>query len=381
MKIIICHASLNQKGGGERAVLEIAKRFDATIYTTHYNKSYTYPEFLELDVRPLPRLLLELPFSVAARLDPDSRMVDVVESAFRFSFLKIKEDYDVLNPHSFPSEYVAFRNERVCWYCHSPSRGAYDLHSTFLSQRNILGKSTLKIASAVNKLLDRYSINRIGTICANSEITAKRINDYLGRYDVDVIHPAVDHSSFYCAGFSRFFFYPSRFIPEKRQEYAIEAFRLSKLRGWSLILAGFLPDNKRCKAYFEYLKKKAKGLDVKFVLHPTDQKMRELYASCYATLFCGMDEDWGLIPLESMAACKPVVSVNEGGPTISILHAKTGFLVNSPSEMAERMRFLAERPDVCEKMGKEGRKHVMRNYTWKRFLEKLEKVFRKTAKL
>ncbi|MEM4633756.1 MAG: glycosyltransferase [Candidatus Anstonellaceae archaeon] len=380
MNVIICNSCINGKGGGERAILEIAKKFNAKIYTAYYDKLGTYPEFSDFEVRQIHPSFFELPLSFAARIDPDSRMVEAVEAGFRFASIKIKEDYDVLNPHSFPCEFVAFRNERVSWYCHSPSRGAYDLHQHYLSQRGLVGKLSLKVATAANKALDGWAVKKIDTICANSEIVAKRINKYLNRYDVEVIHPGVDASKFECRSYSKFFFYPSRFIPEKRQDYAIEAFRLSGLKGWKLVFAGYLPNTARCANYLTSLKKQATGLNVEFVLCPSDAKMRELYSDCYATLFCGIDEDWGLIPLESMASYKPIISVNEGGPTISVLDGKTGFLVNSPAQMAEKMRILASNPDACEKMGKVGRVHVEKNYTWKTFISKIEKVFRKTAK-
>ena len=49
--------------------------------------------------------------------------------------------------------------------------------------------------------------------------------------------------------------------------------------------------------------------------------------------------------------------------------------------MAEKMRHLADHPDICEQMGKEGRKRVEQNYTWKIFLDKMENAFKKTAKM
>jgi len=139
--------------------------------------------------------------------------------------------------------------------------------------------------------------------------------------------------------------------------------------------------NKRNHDYLEMLKKLAIGANISFEVNPSDKRLRKLYSDCYAMLFSSIDEDWGIVILEAMASSKPVISINRGGPTISIVDGKTGFLVNSPDEMAEKMHLLAGHPGICEQMGKAGRKRVEQNYTWKIFLRKMENAFKETAKL
>jgi alpha-1,3/alpha-1,6-mannosyltransferase len=109
--------------------------------------------------------------------------------------------------------------------------------------------------------------------------------------------------------------------------------------------------------------------------------MRKLYSNCYATLFCAIEEDWGIVPVESMASHKPCISINEGGPTYSIVDSKTGFLVNSVDEMANKMALVADHLSMVEEMGRAGRHRVKKNYTWRVFHEKLEKLFKKTARM
>ena len=50
-------------------------------------------------------------------------------------------------------------------------------------------------------------------------------------------------------------------------------------------------------------------------------------------------------------------------------------------EMADRMNLLAEYPDIVERMGKAGRKRVLENYTWKIFLDRIEKQFEEVKNL
>ena len=43
-------------------------------------------------------------------------------------------------------------------------------------------------------------------------------------------------------------------------------------------------------------------------------------------------EGFGMIQVEAMACGKPVISINVGGPKDTIVHEKTGFLVDVESE-------------------------------------------------
>ncbi|NOS68143.1 MAG: glycosyltransferase [Candidatus Peribacteraceae bacterium] len=54
------------------------------------------------------------------------------------------------------------------------------------------------------------------------------------------------------------------------------------------------------------------GPTVEFVGYRTDQEVKTLYANARATLFPG-EEDFGLVPLESLACGTPVIAFRAGG--------------------------------------------------------------------
>ena len=366
-------------GGTEQVILKIAEKFNPVIYVAR-SGGKTFREFADFDVRVLRGSALEKPVSLLAGLDRDERMAFAASSGIRFLRAEIRDGYDVLNPHLMPSEWIAARNRRVCWYCHSPSRAAYGWESSFMAGRDFAGRLGMKAAILSYRAVERRVAPRIAKICANSDFTRANIAAYLGRNDAEVIRPAVDAGSFSCADYGKSFFYPSRLVPEKRLEYAIGAFRKFGKAGWKLIIAGHLAPSGRNLAYLAGIKKLARGAGVSILPNPAAGDIARLYSGCSAVLFSAMREDWGIVPLEGMASSKPVISVNEGGPRESIVNGKTGFLVNSVDEMAEKMRFLADNPDACERMGRAGRKRVEQNYTWKIFLDKMEKVFKQTAR-
>lgn len=381
MDVLIFQPYLNGIGGSERVVLEIAKKYNSPIYCVDYVKSATYPEFSEFEIRKIKPNPLEGFARAVLSIDRDKRMQEVGTSSMRMLGMKIREDYDVVSAHLPPSEWIRNRNERVCWYCHGPN-AAFKLYDIMFKERNLQERLLLHAGCAYYRAVELPLMKKMETICTCSNATKEKISRYLYRDDARVAYPSIDLSKFALHDYGKFFLCVSRFVPEKRFEYVIDAFRkFSKSRkGYKLVIAGYLLDNRRNNIYLSQLREYAGGEDVVFEVNPPDSKIRRLHSDCRAFLFSSFDEDWGIVILEAMASSKPCISVNRGGPHESILDGKTGFLVNSAEEMAGKMEFLAEHQNECERMGRAGRKRVEQNYTWKIFLDKMEKAFRQTAK-
>jgi glycosyltransferase involved in cell wall biosynthesis len=72
------------------------------------------------------------------------------------------------------------------------------------------------------------------------------------------------------------------------------------------------------------------------------------------------EEPFGLVPLEGMAAGKPVIVTRSGGLIESVVDGVTGFLIPKEDDrmLANRLTTLLKYPDLAERMGKEGRRHV-----------------------
>ncbi|GLI65070.1 hypothetical protein VaNZ11_008495, partial [Volvox africanus] len=65
---------------------------------------------------------------------------------------------------------------------------------------------------------------------------------------------------------------------------------------------------------------------VRFVPSFTDRQRTLLLAACRAVLYTPQHEHFGIVPLEAMAAGRPVVACNSGGPIESVTHGSAGFL-------------------------------------------------------
>ena len=72
------------------------------------------------------------------------------------------------------------------------------------------------------------------------------------------------------------------------------------------------------------LRQMAKGSSVEVLGEVDDKKLAELYQNCRAVIFPASQEDFGLVPVEAMAAGKPVIANAEGGVLETVVDKKTG---------------------------------------------------------
>ncbi len=376
MRLLITQHNINERGGAEQVILKIAQKYDATIYTLGYDPKGTFEEFKEMDIRVFRER------RGFGRLLP-GRVSNALHYAYGFYNLKIKDDYDVINPHMSPSEWVRNMNPRVMWYCHTPPRELYDPSVSNLRKKSLKEKILYKSLGKVYSTMEKGIVKEIEAIATNSRNTSKRIKSIFNR-NAQVINPGIDYKNFRDGGDGKYFIYTSRIAEQKRQEYAIRAFEIfrknRKYRDYKLVLAGSL--SRRYRDFNEYYDRlrSMRVQNVVFRLSPTSEGLAGLYSRATAVLFTAINEDYGIVPLEGMASYKPVISVNEGGPRETIVNGKTGFLVDSPSEMAKKMEFIAENGQIAKEMGRAARKRVEKHYSWASFFEKFDKMARKVSK-
>ncbi len=81
--------------------------------------------------------------------------------------------------------------------------------------------------------------------------------------------------------------------------------------------------------------------------------------------------------VEALAAGLPIISTDQGTITESVFHGVNGFIVEAgqPEQIAEKILYLAENPDVREKMGRESRRIYEKYFTEEKMVENFTRCF------
>ncbi len=189
-------------------------------------------------------------------------------------------------------------------YVHTPVRYAWDQMNIYL-KRSLLRRMGLGLLIRWQlhalRQWDQLSSSRIDYLLANSNFTAKRIWKYWKRRS-EVIHPPVNVERFdWNKPREDFYLSVCRLVPNKRVDLLVRAFNRLKL---PLIVVGDGVE----KAYLKNLA----GPTVQILGFQSMEKIENLMSQCRAFVYAGI-EDFGITPVEAMAAGAPVIAFGKGG--------------------------------------------------------------------
>jgi len=320
MKIALVHDFLREYGGAERVVEAMHEIWpEAPLYTSFVDwKSLGRhaSRFADWDIRP--------------SWVQHNWLVRKFHSPLRFLAPKIWESFDL-------SGYDIVISSSGWFMCRGVKVEKPSVHICYIHHppRNLYGYATgsdlqkywpvRAYATFINFFLRHYDFataQHVDYFVANSRETARRVEKFYRR-DSTVIYPPVEICSPFIVRHSQkkdYFLSVGRLTWAKRVDLAIEACNKLKLH---LKIVGSGKEE-------VYLRSIA-GPTIEFVGGVSDEELDRLYTGARAFIFCALDEDFGIVPVEAMAHGVPVIALGQGGALETVVDSKTGLLFNEPS--------------------------------------------------
>lgn len=317
-KVAIIHDSFFHIGGAERVFLSLIKLFpDSDLYIPLVSKKYVNTinkyrnksKIVSSPFNPLP-----ISGKYASLLKP-----------FIFWYWEHLDlpDYDLVisSSHSFSSKSVMTKPETLhISYIHTPPKYLYDEYN----EMQFINKGIIKIilTPLMNYLrkLDFFGAQRPDILIANSKNVQKRIKKYYGRKSI-IIYPPVKIPKLVKPKKNKeYYLFFSRLVKQKGARLAIKAFNNL---GQQLVVVGTGPEERRLKIM-------ARG-NIVFKGYVSDRKMQNVYSRAKALIYCSIDEDFGIVPVESMSFGVPVIAYNSGGVAGTVVDGKTGLMFDNYS--------------------------------------------------
>jgi glycosyltransferase involved in cell wall biosynthesis len=298
--VALVHDYLNQRGGAERVVADLAGLFPgAAIYTSLHRAGSTWPEIDVLKIRtsPLQRLPVNERFRALFPLFP---------LAFR-SFGELDADLVLSSSSGWAHGVRTSARALHVVYCYTPARWLYvRAHPLSTGQR-------LAVAPLLGALRewDRAAAARADRYVAISDFIAERIRDVYG-IDAPVVHPPVNTARFTPTPRGERLLVVSRLLNYKRIDLIVETATRARI-GLDVVGSGPALDMLRSIA----------GPTVTFHGAVDDATVAELMQDCRA-LVCAAVEDFGLALVEAQAAGKPVVAYGAGGALETVVDGTSG---------------------------------------------------------
>ena len=180
-----------------------------------------------------------------------------------------------------------------------------------------------------------------------------------------------------------YIFSSGRLIQYKAMDVIIKAFALMKSTGIKLMITGDGPKRPKLLALIDRLGLKDR---VQLLGRVTRTQNAELMSRALFCAFPALREAFGHVNLEAMAAWKPVVVTDWGGPVDLVVNGVTGTRVlgRNPKEhiemFAAAMDLLVADPGMRRRMGAAAAQRILENFTWSVLGAKYDEVYRQVAR-
>lgn len=332
MKVAIVHDYLKEFGGAEKVVEALHEIWpDAPIYTSVFLPKYAGPHRARIEKWNIKTSILQY-IPLKAKLISLFRFVAPI--VFYFTDLS---KYDVVitsnaGTYTSPNFVKVGKKTLFISYYHTPPRYLYGYpvandwtNNWFRRTLLVLGQIPMHFL----RILDYKSAQLPDYLLANSNEVKGRITKFYRR-DSRVVYPPVE--------------IPNVKLPIKKENYYLIGGRVSRHKGHDIAIKAFTKLGLPLKVFggtfasygLEQFKKDA-GTNIEFLGEVNESEKWELMKKAKAFVFPSEQEDFGIIPVEAMAAGTPVIALNQGGVKETVVEGKTGIFFDerTPESLAK----------------------------------------------
>lgn len=316
MKIAILHEMLIKLWGAEKVVECLMETFpEADLYTLIYDEKKVGKVFPKMKIKKVPKVTQ----NIYALLKNQRFCLPLMPKAVESLDLS---DYDVVIVSSswFAHGLKTPESTKVITYYHSPARYMWDWTNEY--KKDIKWQSWIK-GLVINRLFlklrqwDFLASKRTDTYLSNSKNTAGRIQKYY-RTDSEILYPPVETKRFakdipISENSEKYYIIISALTEFKKINIAISAF--NKISDVKLKIIGW-------GGYRETLEKMVDGKNIEFLGAQYGDDLVALVQNSKGLIF-PWEEDFWIVPIEVMAAGKPVFAYRWGWLLETVIESKT----------------------------------------------------------
>jgi glycosyltransferase involved in cell wall biosynthesis len=230
----------------------------------------------------------------------------------------------------------------VC-YIHTPMRYIWDRFDDYFGPDKVGRAVSQLFFKPIAKMLQIYdlkTVDRVDVYCTNSTYVAERIRK-IYRREAEVIYGPGDVGNGACVvrAPEDWYLMVTALVPYKRVDHAITA--CANL-GRKLKIVGKGPEEKKLKALALEL-----GASVEFHGFVSDEELLSCYGRAKGLIFPGV-EDFGLVPVEAIAAGCPVIALAKGGVVDSMTVDTAEFYEAESATALQQAILRFEAREFCE---------------------------------
>lgn len=263
--------------------------------------------------------------------------------------------------------YAVRHDRHVVWLNHR-MREYYDLWDQFSSQLSFKGRIKERARRAMIHRADKYFLNRAERRFVISATVQKRLQRW-GGISSEVLYPPPPAREYRCDGYGDYLFAISRLTPLKRFDLILRGLAEPIAAGIRCVIAGEgseLNALQRLRGHLDLADR------VEFVGRLDESELLEHLARCRAVVFPPVNEDYGIVTVESFSCAKPVLTCHDSGGVAELVRdGHNGYVTDpTPEALAAKMRAVMDDRNLAIRLGDAGRLDASK-MTWPDAVKKL----------